>query len=484
MLNLIRDSWIPVRVRQQGPGAPPRLVAPHELAGEAVTGFCWGRADFNLSCRELITGLLQLAMPPQDDDEWYRHWNRPDPDRWRRALAPWAPYFELGGAGPRFAQDFEPFEDRVSPARLRSAASLLYDSPGLATMARNADHFVKRAGRPPLQPGEIAMALHVLQSWAPAGGGGYRVSMRGGGPLVTMVSPEAPEHAGHRLARELWANVMPGPALAPADAALALPWLRPAILSDGDNSVGPQESHPLEAYFGLPRRLRLAGGAGGSILVCQLPYGTRYQGWRHPLSPQMRPRPDSGWMPVRARPSEPDQRHWPDWSMPERTGGLRRPAPVVAAFRRRGAGRLRILAGGWAVDRARIDNFTIGIWPVIPEMDAAGGDRVACMANITSAFAAALRRACRLGQDASDTLTEEFLRQTAPAFDAAITEIEAGRGQEVEANWAEESLARAVAVAGRAAPGAERESIRDAFTAIVRRQLGLSLQDPDQKEQP
>lgn len=480
MLNLVRDAWIPVRRRGRGPGAAPTLAAPHQLAEADVEGFCWSRADFNLACRELVAGLLQLAAPPRDDDEWLHRWRRPDPEHWRRALEPWAAHFELLGPGPRFAQDCEPFEDTIRPTRIRPAASLLFDAPGAATLAMNADLFTARGSGPALPPGELAMALFVLQSYATAGGAGYRVSMRGGGPLVTLVVPEQPGDAGHRLARELWANVLPGPALGPEDAALALPWLRPTVQSGDGSSVGPQQAHSLEAHFGLPRRVRLVepGEDGGEVRACQLPYGTSYAGWRHPFSPQYRLPSDPAWRTVRARPAAPDQRHWPAWSMPQRQDGRHRPAPVVDAFNRRCAGRFRILAGGWAVDRAKPQNFTIGTFPALNGPDRAAGDRAAGLSETSAAFAAALAKACGLGSTASDMLTEEFLRLTAPAFRRALAGIEAGNGRNAEVAWLDGSLKQALDLAGAAAAPMSGEDcprrISTAFAAIARRKLGIS----------
>ena len=480
MLNLIRDAWIPVRLRGRRPGGPPRLAAPHQLAEADVEGFCWNRADFNLACRELAAGLLQLAMPPRDDDEWFRRWRRPDPEEWRRALEPWAAHFELLGAGPRFAQDREPFEETIRPDRIRPCTSLMFDAPGIATLAKNADLFTGRGNGPALLPGEMAMALFVLQSYATAGGAGYRVSMRGGGPLVTLVVPEQPADSGHRLARELWANVLPGPALGPEDAALGLPWLRPTVQSKDGTSVGPHEAHPLEAYFGLPRRVRLVdpGAGGGVVRACQLPHGTSYAGWRHPFSPQYRLPSGPAWRSVRARPAAPDQRHWPAWSIPQRQDGRHRPAPVVDAFRRLGAGRFRILAGGWAVDKAKPQNFTIGTFPAINAPDQAAGDRAVDLSETSAAFAAALRRACGVGSTASDMLTEEFLRSTSPAFRTALAGIEAGNGRDAESAWVGESLEAALELAGRAAAPMSRrhctDRISNEFRSIARRKLGLS----------
>ncbi len=480
MLNLIHDAWIPVMGRG-GPPAPAarRLVAPHQLAEEDVSRVCWGRADFNLACREMLIGMLQLAFPPLDEVEWLRRFRAPDPDEWRRALEPWAEHFELFGPGPRFAQDLEPFELQIRPDRIRSTSGLFVDSPGSNTIARNADILTGRLERP-LAPGEAAMALYTLQAYAPAGGPGYRVSIRGGGPLTTLVAPVSSQEGTHALARQLLANVLPGPALRPAEAALALPWLRPTRSSEDGSVVRPGDSHPAESYFSMPRRLRLmdADMAGERInSFCQLPHGASYRGWRHPFSPQYRRSASSEWLPVRSAPPGPDQRHSLAWSLPERQGGTTRPAPVVDAFRLRNAGHFEILAGGWAFSRAKPLNFATGLFPAAGLVGDGELERLDRIGRATAAYASELRRACGLSGAAGDMLVEEFLRSTSLPYRAAIAGIKAGRGDEVEAAWHERMLTGALDLAAEATSPMRNERCRSvllsSFAGVAMRKLGL-----------
>ena len=118
-----------------------------------------------------------------------------------------------------------------------------------------------------------AMALYTLQAHAPAGGAGNRTSMRGGGPMVTLVRPRGGETPLWSL---VWANVPEGRPLAPDDLA-ALPWMRSTRTSETGATVEqPAADHdPPEAFFGMPRRLRLV--VEGDIVtgVIQKPCGTR-----------------------------------------------------------------------------------------------------------------------------------------------------------------------------------------------------------------
>ncbi len=474
MLNLVTDDWIPIR-RTGADGAT--VVAPWQLAAEDIVGFDWDRADFGISCRELVIGLLQLAFPPRDEREWHRRWCSPRQEDWREALDRWAGCFELGGPDARFMQDAEPFEDTAPQSRLRPASALFMDSPGQGALKRNTDLFVSRRQDGPLATGTAAMALFTLQSWACAGGGGHFVSLRGGGPLSTLVMPELPTGEGHRLARELWANVLPMPALPPAEAPSALPWLRNRTGPEGATRVSPRDAHPLEAWFAMPRRLRLAGfdaQAGTVGHCCQVPYGTQYVGWRHPFSPQRRLRPEDSWRTVRSHPSGPEMCNFLVWSLPARQDGRFRPAPAVEAFRSRGLP-YRILAGGWAMDRAKPLNFVCGLVPGISSVAASDPERegrLHRLAGMAELLANELRSAC--GAEA-DILVEEFVRKTSDEFRAAFAAIEAGGGGREAAAWIRAGRDAALALAEVAAPRNVdcRERVATAF-----RRAGARQPDP------
>ena len=126
---------------------------------------------------------------------------------------------------------------------------LFIDSAGDSTVAKNADLMVKRDRFPSLAPGEAAMALYTLQAFAPAGGSGNRTSMRGGGPLVTLVHPLVDANGRSSLWRLVFANVRIGLPLTACEAGRALPWLRPTRTSEKGQILTPADSHPLEGVL-------------------------------------------------------------------------------------------------------------------------------------------------------------------------------------------------------------------------------------------
>ena len=235
--NLILDSWIPVRRSDDG----PRIIRPDQIAEPGVIFPDWPRAGLNIACLELLIGLVFLADPPANASDWRAR--KPDAQRLRQRLAPLAPAFNLTGEGPRFLQDLDPLEGEPNPPDM-----LFSDSAGDSAAGKNADVMVRRGRYPALDLPLAAMALYTLQALAPAGGRGNRTSMRGGGPMVTLVDP-----GRGNLWDLVWANVPDGKPAAPE----VLPWMRPTYRSDADGSeVYPEGAHPAEAFFGMPRRLR------------------------------------------------------------------------------------------------------------------------------------------------------------------------------------------------------------------------------------
>lgn len=179
-LNLINDAWIPV-LRADGSRT---IIAPWQMAETGIVRPDWPRPDFNIACYEFLIGLVFLADPPRDIEDWDDR-SAPDPVRLKEKLAPFAPAFELLGDGPRFLQDMEHLDGAPNPID-----SLFIDSAGANTAKNNADLMVHRSRYPALDPAMATMALYTFQGFAPSGGAGNRTSMRGGGPMVTLVDPQ------------------------------------------------------------------------------------------------------------------------------------------------------------------------------------------------------------------------------------------------------------------------------------------------------
>ncbi|MFN8709035.1 MAG: type I-E CRISPR-associated protein Cse1/CasA [Pseudomonadota bacterium] len=319
--DLRYEPWIPFR-RRSGEivwGAPS-LLTEGLTSDNPITDIAAPRPDFNAALQEFLIGLLAVTFAPQDDDEWLELWNEPpDEARHRQALERLPDAFYLLGKGPRFFQDLN--EDDLS-ADVDGVDGLLIDSAGEQGKRLNKDLFVKRDrfksfGRP-----AAAMALLTLQTYAPAGGQGHRVSLRGGGPLTTLVDPRvAIDPAGSAFSMPLWqklcANVPTemqfrrSKSAAKSEYEKIFPWLAPTRSSKDKAAADtlPQHGHPLQCFFGMPKRIRLesvrqegvcslTGYPGAEMIIGyrSTNYGVKYTGWRHPLSPYYKD-PEGSFLP-------------------------------------------------------------------------------------------------------------------------------------------------------------------------------------------
>lgn len=426
-LNLLTDRWIPVRRSEDGSS----VIRPDEIADPGAVFPDWPRADFNVACLELLIGLVRLADPPADADDWEAR-RAPDPARLREKLAPFASAFNLNGEGPLFLQDFEPLAGEPSLPDM-----LFIDSAGDSTARKNADLMVRRSRYPALDLPSAAMALYLLQAHAPSGGAGNRTSMRGGGPMVTLVDPGTGS-----LWDLIWANVPYGKPAGPD----ALPWMKPTRTSEAKGSeTYPQHGHPAEAFFGMPRRLRLVTEARVVTGVVQRPYGTNYAGWVHPLTPYYRQKEGSELLPLHPRAGLFGYRNWLGVVAAARHDKreLRQRALAVEVYEervlfedRRGTS---LIVAGWAMDNMKPRDFTLSRQPLLSLEDRAAS-KLSAMIEAAEDFGLALRSALKTvaGEGAAlEALREAFFIDTQAGFDAGMNALLRGEGPAtVAADWA------------------------------------------------
>lgn len=391
------------------------VIAPWQIADEALAFPDWPRADLNIACLELLIGLVFLADPPRDEEDWQNR-QVPDPERLRIRLAPFAPAFNLLGDGPRFMQDLEAFEGKADDA---NAPDMLFiDSAGGQTARNNADLMVKRDRYPRIGLPLAAMALFTLQAHAPSGGAGNRTSMRGGGPMVTLVEP------GGGLWPIIWANVPDGQAAE----AQSLPWMRSARTSEKGQFVFPHEEHPVQALFGTPRRLRLIADGAGVIGVAQKPYGANYSGWVHPLTPYYRVKPGAELLPRHPRAGPFGYRNWLGIvaGRPSGHDDTANRASVVELWQARDGRRVDILVAGWAMDNMKPRDFVFSRAPLIT-LDDTAAQRMEALVEAADKLGAALRGA--LGTvlaegEAREAAREDFYIRTQPQFEARLDALQ------------------------------------------------------------
>ncbi len=292
--NLIDEKWIPVRRRD----GTHDTIRPWEVTDgfdvNPIVSLEAPRPDFNGALIQFLIGLVQTTFAPRNKIEWREKLQAPPtPNELKASFMKVRHAFELAGEGPRFMQDFE-----VIDAEPKSIDFILIETPGNKTREDNTDHFVKRSSLgSSMCPSCCAAALFTMQTNSPAGGSGYRTSLRGGGPLTTLII--GGEHFD-TLWHTLWPNILDSRAfLSMCNSrknknADLFPWFAPTR-----SKATEQDIHPAQYFWAMPRRIRLTfhGLASGLCGVCnsnserlidtyrEVNKGTEYQApMKHPLS--------------------------------------------------------------------------------------------------------------------------------------------------------------------------------------------------------
>ena len=313
-LNLITMPWLPV-IRLSGARA---VIAPTQLTthfdDDPIVALNFSRPDFNAAVSEFLIGLFAVAMPPENKAGWLTVWNTPpDQETLETKFAPLVFAMNLIGEGPCVFQDF----DLLDTQKPNPIAGLLINAPGANTVKNYQDFFVKDNSDFSLSQGEAAAALITLQTYAPSGGAGHRTSMRGGGPLTVLARPVR-ARSGHAYNDEsrmtlfdlIWANVPEG--AIPALDQYLFAWLGPTPTSESKQIMLPEKYPPQHAFFGMPRRIRLAEPDSKGLIkeYRTQNYGINYEQWVHPLSPY-RVDKKAGQLPLHPRNGQPCYQDWP-----------------------------------------------------------------------------------------------------------------------------------------------------------------------------
>lgn len=403
-MNLLIDPWIKLR-RKSGES---EFFCPSDigLSNDPIVAVDWNRPDFTAATHEFLIGLLQATFAPKNEKVWIEKYLKPPTsDELQEAFAKHTDAFNLDGDGERFMQDRT--AEGLKKDDWVEVRQLLVDSPGDNTLKNNADLFVKRSDGGLSYPA-LAIALYTLQTYAPSGGQGHRTSLRGGGPLTTiLVAPdtvrkpiegEQPEHT--TLWHTLWLNVLPLDVIEQMyrteiepDIKTIYPWMKPVRVSKEPTAVTTQSHmHPVMMYFGMPRRIFVDFETATSEQRCSiqpeargktvlkysmLNYGENYPSheWQHPLSPYYQDKEQL--LPDHPQPGGVKWKHWLGCVVPStdpKSG--RKPARVIEYFRNTrinihpdkkwsGWSNLRVRAFGYDMKNKEARCWYEGTMPVI-----------------------------------------------------------------------------------------------------------------------
>jgi CRISPR system Cascade subunit CasA len=477
--NLIDEQWIPVE-RASG---KVEMIAPAQVVEreDPPLRIASPRPDFDGALLEFLIGLLQTAAAPETEHAWEDDFKKPPSVKAMRArFETVREAFFLDGDGPRFMQDLTVTNDPKASAE--PIGALLIDRIGESGLAQSPTLFAKPGLVEALGYPAAAAALMTLQGYAPAGGRGQLTSLRGGGPLTTVISSDD-------LWTTAWSNVLPRPefeARVPGDSSRSspeamFPWMGRTRSSEssGGRATLPEDVHPLQHLWGLPRRVRLViedadtgtcslSGASGVRVVrayVNRPDGTSYEGdYRHPWTPYSLLKPNEPWNPKKG-----DKEGLPyrDWPLLVTGTATRRPATVLgylAATRRREVvPRPRLTAFGYAMENmkplrwGRAETPLITIIPGLAdafsvEVDAIVGASEEMRKTLSSQVKGAWSdRPADL--DVFGRLNPAFWSATESAFFAAVRAVKASlendddaKAREAKETWLEELHRSALAI--------------------------------------
>jgi len=342
VFNLIHDEWIPVK---RADGAR-QIIAPWQLTAyielNPIVSLDASRPDFNGSMIQFLIGLVQTTMAPVNDREWKNTLKKPPkPRNLRDVFEKVSNAFNLDDDGPRFMQDFN-----LDDGTENEIDVLLVEMPGEKTIEENKDHFLKRGSVKKICLKCCAIALFSLQTNAPSGGQGNRTSLRGGGPLTTIV-------LGTNLWETVWMNTLNEDFfsrlgdMSKSNGANIFPWLGPTHTSEKGQKTTPQDVNPKQMFWGMPRRIRVdfSKNVAGICDICGCKseglvtnyiaknYGINYEGgWRHVLTPHRQNKTE--FFPIHGNPGGISYRHWLGVIQNDEERGLH-PAAVVNEFKKR-----------------------------------------------------------------------------------------------------------------------------------------------------
>lgn len=342
-MNLLADRWLPVTRRS---GTREKIAICDLLSGyeeNPVVDLDSPRPDFYNAIYQLLIGIVQVALAPEDEEDWADLWHKPyAAEEFKERVGGYQECFQIDSDGPAFMQDFELTADE---AKKQDLVNLFINLPAN-------EHYS------PPTPQKVdaywaAIALYTLQTFAPSGGRGHRVGLRGGGPLTSILVPRRNrDSAPESIWQTIWLNVLSEEYLPTLSGNTGLrensdifPWMKPTKISDGRGTeLYPEQCHPYHMYFAMPRRIRLifASEPARCDLThedCQgvvTGYWTKHSGnnyggsWLHPLNAYARPR-KSGEPPIsiKAQAGGVDYRHWMNLASPQETHILPRLVDVA-----------------------------------------------------------------------------------------------------------------------------------------------------------
>lgn len=291
-MNLLTNTWIPV-IRKDGTFdeiSPLELL--DDLPENPVVSLHTVRPDFDGALLQFLIGVYQVLLSPEDMDEWRDLLDSPPS---RESLADKinliAPAFVFDEGEFRFMQDKSVVETKV-----KTISKLLIDI--------NSSPFIKETTIQHMCPKCAAMALITLELNSPSGGSGHMTSLRGGGPLTTLVTLPTNQTTLWKtivlnlVSEDLYSDC--GKVEPCSENIMKIfPWLASLPNSEHNEVLVPKDMHPYHVFWNVPRRvwINFSNTEHGHCDLCgedtdqllsaywSLRRGINYDSWSHPWTP-------------------------------------------------------------------------------------------------------------------------------------------------------------------------------------------------------
>ncbi len=190
-MNLLTDDWIPVR--PQLPGAARQISLQTLLCENEHWELALPRDDMELAALQLLICMVQVLLPPADEQQWRERIVKPlDANTLNAATKEYQKWFQLDHPEHPFMQ--------VRGVKAKEATPMDKLFAGLDSSTNS--RFVNQADMANgLCFGCVAMALYNQANSAPSYGGGFKFGLRGSCPVSTFAQ-------GMDLRTTLWLNLL------------------------------------------------------------------------------------------------------------------------------------------------------------------------------------------------------------------------------------------------------------------------------------
>lgn len=106
-MDLTREKWLPV-IFSSG---EKKKISLLDLLDNQIQDIAYPRPDFQGAAWQMLIGILQCTVAPEDKEEWGDIWNEGiESEQWEKALKTISPALQFGEQKPSFLQSFDPLD--------------------------------------------------------------------------------------------------------------------------------------------------------------------------------------------------------------------------------------------------------------------------------------------------------------------------------------------------------------------------------------